>query len=195
MTAGGWLGLSLRQPWLWAVLYGGKRIENRRWMTYHRGPIILHAAQGCELDEYGEAETWMYIRGLVRRRHTGLTRDNASRAIVPPLESLPRGVFCGVADLVAVLRPGGALVTHSRTERELVEAVDGRIAVHARAYLGASVRFETAWHMPEQNGFLLGKVEERRMVRGRGMPGLFPVPPEVVAAMGLPPSPPGQIAA
>jgi len=35
--------LSIRQPWTWAILYAGKRIENRTWYTDYRGPIFIHA--------------------------------------------------------------------------------------------------------------------------------------------------------
>lgn len=35
--------LSIRQPWTWAVLYAGKRVENRTWYTDYRGPIFIHA--------------------------------------------------------------------------------------------------------------------------------------------------------
>ncbi|MCY4633351.1 MAG: ASCH domain-containing protein [Acidobacteria bacterium] len=37
--------LSVRQPWAWALLYGGKTIENRRWWTRHRGRIWIHASE------------------------------------------------------------------------------------------------------------------------------------------------------
>lgn len=38
--------LSLRQPWAWAILHAGKRIENRTaWHSCaHRGEVILHAS-------------------------------------------------------------------------------------------------------------------------------------------------------
>jgi hypothetical protein len=35
--------LSIRQPWAWCILYGGKRVENRTWPTRFRGPIYIHA--------------------------------------------------------------------------------------------------------------------------------------------------------
>ena len=35
--------LSVRQPWAWALLYGGKTIENRTWSTPYRGAIWIHA--------------------------------------------------------------------------------------------------------------------------------------------------------
>jgi len=36
--------LSIRQPWLHAILTEGKDIENRTWQTKHRGWIALHAS-------------------------------------------------------------------------------------------------------------------------------------------------------
>jgi hypothetical protein len=36
--------LSIRQPWAWLIIAGIKDIENRRWATNHRGPILVHAA-------------------------------------------------------------------------------------------------------------------------------------------------------
>lgn len=35
--------LSIQQPWAWAILYAGKRIENRTWYTNFRGRIWIHA--------------------------------------------------------------------------------------------------------------------------------------------------------
>lgn len=39
------IALSIRQPWAWAILYGGKRIENRSWRCDYRGPILIHASK------------------------------------------------------------------------------------------------------------------------------------------------------
>jgi ASCH domain len=36
--------LSLHPEWAWAVLYGGKNVENRTWETQHRGPLLIHAS-------------------------------------------------------------------------------------------------------------------------------------------------------
>lgn len=36
--------LSLRAPWWWFILHGGKDVENRDWLTTYRGPVILHAS-------------------------------------------------------------------------------------------------------------------------------------------------------
>jgi ASCH domain len=45
--------LTLRQPWAWATIYGGKDVENRRWKTRHRGPLLIHA--GVDVDPDGSA--------------------------------------------------------------------------------------------------------------------------------------------
>jgi hypothetical protein len=37
--------LTIRQPWAWAVVYAGKDVENRRWRTAYRGPLLIHAAK------------------------------------------------------------------------------------------------------------------------------------------------------
>lgn len=38
--------LSLTQPWATLVALRAKRIETRSWYTSHRGPLVIHAAQG-----------------------------------------------------------------------------------------------------------------------------------------------------
>jgi len=40
--------LTVRQPWAWALIYGGKDVENRRWRTSYRGPLLIHAAKQAD---------------------------------------------------------------------------------------------------------------------------------------------------
>jgi hypothetical protein len=35
--------LSVRQPWAWLIVNGYKDVENRRWDTKYRGPLLIHA--------------------------------------------------------------------------------------------------------------------------------------------------------
>ena len=35
--------LSVRQPWAWAIIHGGKDVENRNWYTSFRGTLAIHA--------------------------------------------------------------------------------------------------------------------------------------------------------
>jgi ASCH domain len=53
--------LSIRQPWAWLILHGGKDIENRDWPTKRRGRVLVHAAKGMTLDEWGSA--WTFAEG------------------------------------------------------------------------------------------------------------------------------------
>lgn len=43
--------LSIRQPWAWFIVHGGKRIENRSWRTDYRGPVLIHASSWWKPDE------------------------------------------------------------------------------------------------------------------------------------------------
>jgi hypothetical protein len=73
--------LSVRQPWAWAIIHGGKRFENRTWRTDHRGPLLIHAARArVDLD--------------------------AGRRLVPGLpaeDELDFGALVGLVQLVDVL--------------------------------------------------------------------------------------------
>lgn len=37
--------LSLRQPWPWFILKGGKDLENRGWTSSYRGPVLIHSSK------------------------------------------------------------------------------------------------------------------------------------------------------
>lgn len=81
------LALSIRQPWAWAILHAGKRIENRTWKTFHRGEILIHAGKGITNDEYRDFALWY--------------RQTFRDAIeVPPLEQMERGGIVGKARIV-----------------------------------------------------------------------------------------------
>ena len=73
--------LSICQPWAWAILHAGKRVENRTWRTPYRGQLLIHASKSRRL----------------------LTGDY--RALVPglrglPTDQLPFGALVGVVELV-----------------------------------------------------------------------------------------------
>lgn len=86
--------LSGRQPWWWAIMHAGKRVENRVWNTSYRGPILLHAAKGCTVDEYEDACIWMENAGVIQHIND-----------VPPLKSMQRGGIVGRARIVGVIPP------------------------------------------------------------------------------------------
>lgn len=37
--------LSILQPWAWLIVAGHKPVENRRWFTHYRGPVLVHAGK------------------------------------------------------------------------------------------------------------------------------------------------------
>jgi hypothetical protein len=43
--------LSIRQPWAWLIIHAGKDIENRRWATRFRGPVLIHASKAWGKEE------------------------------------------------------------------------------------------------------------------------------------------------
>ena len=75
--------ITVRQPWAWAIVHGGKDVENRtrNIAGTYRGPVAIHA---------------------------GLTPDTAAQGHWPPRDLVPmkawqpRGVVIGVVDLVEV---------------------------------------------------------------------------------------------
>ncbi|WP_303832304.1 ASCH domain-containing protein [Asticcacaulis taihuensis] len=87
------LALSVRQPWAWAIVHGGKRLENRtqaavKHMTY-RGPIAIHASLGMTQLEYWHAAGFMMEK---------LNLD------CPKPHELARGGIIGTARVVDVIK-------------------------------------------------------------------------------------------
>lgn len=71
--------LSVRQPWAWAVIHGGKDVENRtaRSITLGgmaNGLIRIHAAKGMTRDEYESAAAFMARLGVVCPHPANLVR-------------------------------------------------------------------------------------------------------------------------
>lgn len=89
--------LSLRQPWAWMVVHGGKDIENRRWITHQRGPFLIHAAQGMKPAEYAAA--------------VAFARKADPTLVVPQPGELLFGGIIGKATLVDVLPPCGDAIS------------------------------------------------------------------------------------
>lgn len=85
------VALSLRQPWAWMVVEGGKGIENRRWNTRFRGSFFVHAAKGMTRDEYDDA--------------VAFARDVDPALVVPSMGLLERGGIIGRARLASVVPP------------------------------------------------------------------------------------------
>ena len=78
--------LSIKQPWVYAIIREGKDIENRSWKTSYRGWLALHASGKPRRDA-------IFPRGVR----------------FPDLDSLDYSAICGVARVVDV-------VTRSRSK-------------------------------------------------------------------------------
>jgi hypothetical protein len=87
--------LSFRQPWLDAILYGGKRVENRvAWKgSKFRGDLLLHASSS-------------FSRGYYLSVIKFLTERNISWRPKLPTD-LVLGAVVGRAKVVDVILPGG----------------------------------------------------------------------------------------
>lgn len=86
------LALSVRQPWAWAIIHGGKDIENRSWRSDNpgmkfRGSFCVHAAGGMTREEYEDAADTMAFLGVE----------------CPPPAELLRGGIIGVATVADVV--------------------------------------------------------------------------------------------
>jgi hypothetical protein len=59
--------LSVRQPWAFLIVYGGKDIENRTRMTSYRGRLLIHASQKVDREaiEYFGLDPALLLRGAV----------------------------------------------------------------------------------------------------------------------------------
>lgn len=73
------LALSVRQPWAWAIIHGGKVIENRslgsiRSGGMKTGPICIHAATGMKEDEYRYGNWRLMQHGVTCPRPDDLIR-------------------------------------------------------------------------------------------------------------------------
>lgn len=43
--------ISIRAPWWWLILHGGKDVENRDWPTRYRGLVYIHASKWFNAEE------------------------------------------------------------------------------------------------------------------------------------------------
>ncbi|UZE84675.1 ASCH domain-containing protein [Pseudomonas viciae] len=81
--------LSIRQPWAWLIIYGGKDIENRSRHTKLRGRFLVHASKGMTRAEYVEA-----LEVVVQAADIEVLRN------FPMFEDLQRGGIVASVELV-----------------------------------------------------------------------------------------------
>jgi hypothetical protein len=88
--------LSIRQPWAWAIVCGGKTVENRDWDgCAYRGPILIHASKGGTKRDFAAA-----VQSIAAMRaELGLPPLR-----VPERHELPHGCLVGAARIVGAER-------------------------------------------------------------------------------------------
>ncbi len=60
--------LTVCQPWAWAIMHAGKRVENRTWRTNYRGPLLIHAGKSVVWDTSATDE-WFRQLGILIPQH------------------------------------------------------------------------------------------------------------------------------
>lgn len=85
--------LSIRQPWAWLILHGGKDIENRTWRTGVRGRVLIHAGKGMSRAEYENVAEWLAMEVK------NWSVQPASPIELPPFGDLERGGLVGEVEI------------------------------------------------------------------------------------------------
>lgn len=73
-TASPRAAISIRAPWWWFILHGGKDIENRDWPTRFRGPVLIHAGKWFRAEEV--RDDFMIARDIATK--AGITLPSVS---------------------------------------------------------------------------------------------------------------------
>lgn len=82
--------ISIRQPWAWLILHGGKDIENRTWSTKVRGRVLIHASQGLTENEWRAGLMFaLKAQGLA-----------PPQSPMPARRDMPRGGIVGSVEIV-----------------------------------------------------------------------------------------------
>lgn len=109
--------LSLRQPWAYAVLNLGKRVENRDWQQTNRarkfrGTFLIHVSKSrtrMDREDYEEL-TWRggHIPGFISRQKL---------LAMPNFEDLERGGIVGITDVVGSIENANCM-EHVSTQHD-----------------------------------------------------------------------------
>lgn len=108
--------LTVKRPWSWALIFGGKDIENRKQYVSYRGLLLIHAGQGLAEDG---------------------TEFMRSLGIEPPAEAFQAGRIVGSVEVTGCVT--GSRSQWARPDRYHVQVSDPRPAtqlVTARGNLG-----------------------------------------------------------
>lgn len=100
--------ITVRQPWGWAIVHGGKDVENRtRSLGPYRGPVAIHAGLALDegaIDDFTLRRAW-HLAGMPTMPSTtpGIALPWLRHWNIEDDEQwLPTGAVIGVVDLVDV---------------------------------------------------------------------------------------------
>lgn len=161
--------LSLTRPWPYAILKLGKRLENRSHkrgmppMCKYRGPLLLHAAKSWD----DEAIEWIRARNL------------AFKGIASAEH--PAGGIVGRCNVVGHIEPR---VTPNGTTQPVYWTTDPSLRDGTQSASCDLGGLDTRWWMGGY-ALVLADVEPVKWVPCKGALGLWTVPDDVLAALGL----------
>jgi hypothetical protein len=101
--------LTVQQPWAWAIIHGGKDVENRTQLWSYRGPLAIHAGsrfsqRGADFSPLQRAyAAWLGFRHW-EGPYGGRTAMPIDRTDPRDAELLDVGAIIGVVDLVGAHR-------------------------------------------------------------------------------------------
>lgn len=176
--------LSIRQPWAWAILHAGKRVENREWKAPPRSMIgqtfLIHAAQGCTREEWKDAGHFM--------REVYARVPWAGPTMLPAIKDLTRGALVGTARLVDVVRVAGFVARpHAWYSSAPIRC---RWCDRNAEDLPAECDKTDPWAVPGGLGLILDEVQALpKPIPLKGALGFFNVPDALLRAPTLPTSP------
>ncbi|HEY0889356.1 MAG TPA: hypothetical protein VGE38_07085 [Nocardioides sp.] len=119
--------MTVQQPWAWAIVHGGKDVENRTQAWSYRGPLAIHA--GSRISQRG-VESPLIDAAFHRRPHEVPLSDirgcEALGAIIGVVDMVDAHWCYGDPEDVGCCKPWGEVeyVEHGgRTRRDVVHLV------------------------------------------------------------------------
>jgi hypothetical protein len=174
--------LTVRQPWAWAILHGGKDVENRvRSLGPYRGPVAIHASSHIA---GRRGERTLFEPGLeVERDQSGLLLR--AKGIWP--YRLPLGCILGVVDLVDTHDEGECLDLSIAKLSELHQTDPAALRALPDNGLGGVLgraRLCSKWAMPDHHHLVLENPRPlARPIPVKGRLGLWRPDAELEAAI------------
>jgi len=170
--------ITVRQPWAWAIVHGGKDVENRtrNIAGAYRGPVAIHAAK-ADADNAPDS-LWLQHANHYRATHPLCDPDAIDSE---------RGVIIGVVDLTDVHDDGDCFYASVRrlaaiyridpaAFREFPDSGSGGVLGRARMC--------STWAQGDHHHLVLANPRPlANPVRVRGRLGLWTLPDDVEAAV------------